>query len=73
TLKGIGVRANERICVNLLNYRTKRVRVHGNTFEAFKGMFEANISLPDYIGLGKSVSKGFGTIRTVFKKPQSKS
>jgi hypothetical protein len=29
----------------------------------FKGMFAVNFELPDYIGLGKSVSRGFGTIK----------
>lgn len=28
----------------------------------FKGQFTSNALLPDYIGLGKSVSRGFGTI-----------
>lgn len=28
----------------------------------FKGNFKANMVIPDYIGLGKSVSRGFGTI-----------
>lgn len=31
----------------------------------FNGKFSANIILPDYIGLGKSVSRGFGTIKKV--------
>ena len=29
----------------------------------FIGTFQANFELPDYIGLGKSVSRGFGTIK----------
>lgn len=32
----------------------------GIHFEAFDVIYEANISLPDYIGLGKGKSKGFG-------------
>jgi len=31
----------------------------------FKGGFVTNVQLPDYIGLGKSVSRGFGTIRLI--------
>jgi len=30
---------------------------------AFEGQFTANVILPEYIGLGKSVSRGFGTIK----------
>lgn len=28
----------------------------------FKGTFAVNFELPDYIGLGKSVSREFGTV-----------
>lgn len=29
----------------------------------FKGTFAVNFELPDLIGLGKSVSRGFGTVQ----------
>ncbi|SDD13109.1 CRISPR-associated endonuclease Cas6 [Halanaerobium congolense] len=35
----------------------------GNKMSGFKGKFTANIKLPDLIGLGKSPSRGFGTIK----------
>jgi len=66
-LKGLGITAKERIIVSLNDYKPVHVMAHGNSFEAFHGQFEANISLPEFIGLGKSVSKGFGAIRQVFK------
>jgi len=28
----------------------------------FLGKFQVNFNIPDYLGLGKSVSRGFGTI-----------
>lgn len=31
----------------------------------FKGMFKTNFILPDDVGLGKSVSRGFGTIKQI--------
>jgi hypothetical protein len=31
----------------------------------FKGTFAVNFELPDYIGLGKSVLRGVGTIKKV--------
>jgi len=33
--------------------------------KVFKGAFTANVALPDLIGLGKSVSRGFGTISKI--------
>jgi hypothetical protein len=29
----------------------------------FEGEFVANVSLPDYVGIGKSVSRGFGVLK----------
>lgn len=66
-LKGLGIRTKERIIVSINEYRPVHVKAHGNSFEAFNGQFEANICLPEFIGLGKSVSKGFGAIKPVFK------
>jgi len=33
----------------------------------FKETFAVNFELPNYIGLGKSVSRGFGTIKRIAK------
>jgi hypothetical protein len=33
---------------------------------SFDGGFMANFCIPDHLGIGKSVSKGFGTVRKVF-------
>jgi len=43
----------------------KSTHFKNNRMVAFEGMFEINAELPDYIGLGKQVSRGFGTIRSV--------
>lgn len=43
----------------------KSTRFKNNKMIAFEGMFEINAELPDYIGLGKQVSRGFGTIRHI--------
>ena len=32
---------------------------------AFRGFFETNFIIPDYLGIGKSVSRGFGSVRKV--------
>ena len=42
--------------------RPKKSRLKNTTMVGFLGKFIVNFTLPDYIGLGKSVSRGFGTI-----------
>jgi len=62
-LKGLGIFVDYRIDAYVVSFRSFCVRAHGNPFEAFTARFFLNVELPDFIGLGKSVSKGFGTIR----------
>jgi hypothetical protein len=64
-LKGLGIFVDYRIEAYLVSFRSFCVSAHGNPFEAFTARFFLNVDLPDFIGLGKSVSKGFGTIRRV--------
>ena len=64
-LKGLGIFVDYLIESYLVSFRTYTVRAHGNPFEAFSARFYLNVDLPNFIGLGKSVSKGFGTIRRV--------
>lgn len=45
------------------SFKEKSTRFKNNRMIAFDGMFEINAALPDYVGLGKQVSRGFGTIR----------
>jgi len=47
------------------SFNEKSTRFKNNRMLAFEGMFSANINLPDYIGLGKAVSRGFGTVTQV--------
>lgn len=47
-----------------------KVRLQGSQLKdvklmGFTGIFQANFALPDFIGIGKSVSRGFGTIKKV--------
>jgi hypothetical protein len=44
-------------------FKEKSTKFKGNQMLAFEGMFTTNLQLPDYIGLGKSVARGFGTIK----------
>jgi len=62
-LKGLGIFVDYRVESFLVSFRSFYVKAHGNPFEAFTARFFLNVDLPDFIGLGKSVSKGFCTIR----------
>ena len=65
--KGLGYVVTEEIKVSQLDvYPVKTpVRLKGVGMTGFKGSFSVNFELPDYIALGKSVSRGFGTIKRV--------
>lgn len=46
-----------------INLKTREVNIKNITHTAFLGEFKVNFNIPDYLGIGKSVSKGFGTIK----------
>jgi hypothetical protein len=50
--------------------RLKEVKttLKGNPMLGFLGTFSINFEIPDYWGIGKSVSRGFGTIKRLEKK-----
>ena len=37
----------------------------GIRIPAFKGKFRVNFNIPNYLGIGKSVSRGFGTVKKI--------
>lgn len=61
-LKSINLFVEEQITVSG-TFKEKSTHFKDNRMLAFEGMFSVNLKLPDYIGLGKSVSRGFGTIK----------
>lgn len=42
-----------------------KVNLKGKNMTAFTGIFKTNFLIPDYLGIGKSVSRGFGAVRRV--------
>lgn len=60
--KSVNHTENEKIVI-LPQLYEKRTQFKGIEMVAFEGRFTANVNLPDYIGLGKSVSRGFGAIK----------
>ena len=63
-LKAAGVFAESRI-ITALRVKPEPVKFKGETMTAFRGEFTVNALLPDLIGLGKSVSRGFGVIQKI--------
>ncbi|SDU36767.1 CRISPR-associated endonuclease Cas6 [Desulfobacula phenolica] len=55
---------NQTINVDLQFQQTK-VTLKGKQMIGFKGMFKVNFMIPDYMGLGKSVSRGFGSVKKI--------
>jgi hypothetical protein len=64
-LKGLGIFVNYRVIVQLLGFKTRQVTAHNNKFVGIDAHFTCNLDLPEYIGLGKSVSKGYGTLEHI--------
>lgn len=60
--KGMDHFVEQQITVEA-QFREKKTHFKNTTMLAFEGSFKTNLKLPDYIGLGKSVARGFGTIK----------
>ncbi|MDY0017338.1 MAG: CRISPR-associated endonuclease Cas6 [Candidatus Delongbacteria bacterium] len=63
--KFAGYTIQNKLEVKDLNLKPLMVNLKGMEILAFKGDFKINFILPDYIGLGKSVSRGYGNVRKV--------
>ncbi|MBA7554607.1 hypothetical protein ES705_47234 [subsurface metagenome] len=63
--KGLEYVVTEEIKVQNLRLKIQDVKVKDIKMIGFIGDFEVNFNLPDYIGLGKMVSHGFGTIKKI--------
>ena len=61
-LKGFEIFINYKIIVSITKFRSIPVTAHKNKFAGMYAEFECNTTLPEYLGLGKSVTKGFGVI-----------
>jgi len=62
--KGVGIHVGDRISLKITAMQEPRQYVYkGVKMLGFDLEFKTNISLPDYIGLGKGSSLGFGMIK----------
>ena len=70
--KGLDYVVLEEIRLEIGRLRLRKCELKGTSFIGFLGGFMVNFVIPDYMGLGKSVSRGFGTVKRVdsrSKKP----
>jgi len=71
--KGIGWHVEERIQLEITEIKEKKfLPFKKNKLLAFSLNFTSNVSLPDYIGLGKGSSIGFGIIRAFYPNNKRK-
>jgi hypothetical protein len=61
--KGLDYVVLEEIKLVIGRLRQSKCEIKGTPFIGFWGGFMMNFTIPDYMGLGKSVSRGFGTVR----------
>lgn len=67
--KGIKWTVEKQIKVKITDFtQTNPVRVKDTLRESFEVSFKSNVFLPDYIGLGKNVTRGFGTVKGIHNK-----
>lgn len=62
--KGLGYTVENKICTTI-HARQCNCSLKGNPMLGFIGTFSSNFKLPSYSGLGKSVSRGYGTIARI--------
>ncbi len=65
-VKGINYKWEKRIEAHIINIHSENiVHMKRNKLKAFTLSFESNLFIPNDVGLGKSVSRGFGVVRSV--------
>jgi hypothetical protein len=60
--KGLGYTVPAPIEINIKNMKEVQTSLKGTPMLGFLGSFSVNFEIPDFWGVGKSVSRGFGTV-----------
>jgi hypothetical protein len=63
--KSLGYTVPEPIEANIGNLKEVQTSLKSTPMLGFLGTFSVNFEIPDYWGIGKSVSRGFGTVKKV--------
>lgn len=61
--KSLGYTVTEPVKAVFGTIKEKQTSLKGTRMLGFMGTFSVNFEIPDYWGLGKSVSRGFGTVK----------
>ena len=71
-LKGVDIMLTERLIVDIMSIsEPKKVKYKSIRLLSLDATFQSNVSLPEYIGLGKHASLGFGTLTKEKKRNQT--
>ncbi|MCX7732441.1 MAG: CRISPR-associated endonuclease Cas6 [candidate division WOR-3 bacterium] len=70
--KGLGYTVTAPLQVEIERFFETRTTLKGTPMLGFLGNFRVNFDIPEYLGLGKSVSRGFGTVGRVQDEPGDK-
>ncbi|MBL7818525.1 MAG: hypothetical protein JNL70_26235 [Saprospiraceae bacterium] len=62
---GLRLPADVRVILALQGVESHYTHFKNQKMQVFKGQFVTNALLPDFVGLGKSVARGFGTIKKI--------
>lgn len=62
--KGLGIVVNKRLYAKS-HFDEEIAEYKSIKMNAFRGEFKIHYDIPDYLGLGKGVSQGFGTIKQI--------
>jgi hypothetical protein len=60
--KSLGYTVPASIEANIIDLKEVPTKLKGTPMLGFLGAFSVNFEIPDYWGIGKSVSRGFGTV-----------
>lgn len=66
--KGLGYTILELIKIEIGFLKEVKTSLKGTPMLGFLGTFSVNFAIPDYFGLGKSVSRGFGTVKRIGRR-----
>jgi len=63
-LKGANIFIENELKVNFQLEEEREIPIKNLPFLSLSGRFKTNLSLPPFIGLGKFVFRGFGTVQS---------
>lgn len=62
--KELGCRVAGQITAEIKELKQITIEIHGGHTMGFGGSFAANMEIPDFFGLGRSVARGYGTVKS---------